>query len=668
MTGWKGHDYAVGQTRSSALCNADDDAVCDTFELDVDVDPSHWDSNRGGVEVKIVWPDEADDFDLFVYNEAGDLVASAETWDASSERVFIDDASGKYTVKVMPYDVTDSAYEGGAWLESRAEVAAPGGGEVPGEPLSNQACTDGLAGPFPCKGIDLGAFLPLDTIGGGQLNDIWGWTDPQTGKEYAVVGKTSGTAFVDVTNPTAPVYLGDLPSHQPVETIWNSWRDVKVYKNHAFVVAEEPTHGMQVFDLTRLRGATEPQEWDEDAHYSFIRDGVQSFLEPSTRETLNPPDNAHNIAINEDSGYAYAIGTSSCGGGGPHMIDISDPQNPEFAGCVSEDGYTHDTQCVNYREGDPDPSFAGREICFNSNEDTLTIVDVTDKENPEQLARVPYDGAQYTHQGWLTEDRKQFLVDDELDEQDGGEEKTKTYVFNVERLRNPTLVAEHAGEAESIDHNQYVKGNRTYQSNYRSGVRVLDVSNASTGRLSEVGFFDVYPEDDKPEFNGTWSNYPYFDSGTVIASGIEQGLFVLRPSADVMGSGAPKPQAAGGAPRGGGEGGPAGGGSTPAGDRARPTTQLSWVPKRVSWNKFRRGLKLRARGSERVAWKFELLKGRKVVARKSRGLSAGKRAVTLKPSRRKLGKPRTFLGRLRVTATDAAGNKTVVTKRMRVVR
>jgi choice-of-anchor B domain-containing protein len=541
MIAWQGQHYDVGQTKLADACLAPDDSICDHFELTVDIDPSHWETAKGGVEVNIAWEDETDDFDLWVYDEEGALVGDSANAGTSSERVFIPEASGTYFVEVNPWDVTDSAYQGGAHVVDRAEV--PTGGEVPTEPLIGQACTNGMAGPFPCDGIDLESFLPNDTIGGGNLNDIWGWTDPQTGREYAVVGRVNGTSFVDISKPRDPKYLGNLPSHQsaggePVETIFNSWRDVKVYKNHAFVVAEEPGHGMQVFDLTRLRGVEEEQQFTEDAYYSYTLDGPAAWLEGVNPDKLPPTaDNAHNIAINEDSGFAYAIGTSTCAGGGPHMIDISEPKNPTYAGCVSEDSYTHDTQCVNYRESDPDPEFAGREICFNSNEDTLTVVDVTDKDNPEQLARVPYDGAQYTHQGWLTEDRRFFLLDDELDEQDAGG-KTKTYIFNVEDLRNPVYKATHDGEAGSIDHNQYVLGERTYQANYRSGLRILDISGVDSGALEETGFFDIYPEDDEAEFNGAWSNYPYFRSGLVIVSGIEQGLFVLRPQA----SAAPAPE------------------------------------------------------------------------------------------------------------------------------
>jgi choice-of-anchor B domain-containing protein len=528
QTGWNGKEYANGasslpEARSAqVVCSVPTDDLCDHFDLNADVDASHWETNNGGVQVIISWPSETDDFDLYVYDSQGNVAGSSANSGTSSERVFIENATGEYQVRVVPWDVTDSGYGGGAWLESRADVA----GEVPQQPISNTKCVNGKAGPFPCSNVNLNSFMPLNTIGGGQLNDIWGWVDPHTGREYALVGKTNGTAFVDVTNERSPRYLGDLPSHQPVETIFNVWRDIKVYKDHAYIGSEEPAHGVQVFDLTRLRGATAPQTWTEDAHYSFVLDGTASFLPPSTR-ILNPPDNSHNLAINEDSGFLYAIGTSTCGGGGPHMIDIREPKNPTFAGCVSEDGYTHDTQCVNY--SGPDQRFAGREICFNSNEDTVTIADVTDKDAPVQLSRTGYETAAYTHQGWLTPDQRYLIVDDELDEQEQGGQ-TKTYIFDVARLDAPALIGVYNGQAESIDHNQYTEGNRSFQANYRSGLRILDTSDVSSGNLSEVGFFDVYPPDDAAEFNGAWSTFPYYDSDIVVISGIEQGLFVVTPT------------------------------------------------------------------------------------------------------------------------------------------
>jgi len=115
----------------------------------------------------------------------------------------------------------------------------------------------------------------------------------------------------------------------------------------------------------------------------------------------------HNIVINEETGFGYAVGTKTCRGG-LHMIDLSIPDKPVFAGCYDDDGYTHDAQCVVYRG--PDKRFVGQEICFAYNENTLTIVDVTDKTTPRMLSRVTYDNVHYTHQGWLTEDQSHLLL------------------------------------------------------------------------------------------------------------------------------------------------------------------------------------------------------------------------------------------------------------------
>jgi choice-of-anchor B domain-containing protein len=374
-------------------------------------------------------------------------------------------------------------------------------------PQHDTPCVGGLAGTYPCEKVTLQSFLPLATIGGGNGNDVWGWTDPTTGKEYALMGRTNGTAFVDVTDPQHPVYLGNLPTH----TSNSTWRDIKVYADHAFIVSEATDHGMQVLDLDALRTVvTPPVTFTATAHYNRF-------------------GRAHNIAINEETGFAYAIGsvqgTTTCNGG-LHMVNIQTPDAPTFAGCFSADGYTHDTQCVVYTG--PDTVHQGKEICFNSNEDTLTIVDVTNKAAPVQLSRVPYTGSGYTHQGWLSEDQTRFFIDDELDESNFGH-NTKTWVWNVENLDAPSVINFFLSPTPAIDHNQYVKGNYIYQANYRSGLRILRIDNLATGQLSQFGYFDIYPADNNTNFNGAWSTYPYFPSGNVVVSGIEQGLFVVRP-------------------------------------------------------------------------------------------------------------------------------------------
>jgi choice-of-anchor B domain-containing protein len=373
---------------------------------------------------------------------------------------------------------------------------------------------------FGCSSVDLLSFLPLSDMGAGRgvrTNDVWGWTDPENGREIALVGMTDQTVFVDVTNPGAPVYLGRLPKHPDANG--STWRDMKVYSDHMYVVSDGAgPHGMQVFDLTRLRGldGSDPRTFESDAHYDRI-------------------NSAHNIVINEETGFAYAVGASAGGdtcGGGLHMIDIRQPKNPTFAGCFQDTstgrqrtGYSHDAQCVVYRG--PDTEHQGKEVCFGSNETALSIADVSDKANPVALSTATYPNVAYSHQGWVSEDHAYFFMNDELDEMGGGVSNTRTLVWDISDLDDPILANEYLHETRAIDHNLYVLGNTMYQSNYTSGLRVLDVSDPVNP--TPVGHFDTVPYGgDEAEFNGSWSNYPYFESGNIIVTSQREGLFVVR--------------------------------------------------------------------------------------------------------------------------------------------
>lgn len=397
-----------------------------------------------------------------------------------------------------------------AGFDLEAEAVSPGG--VPMERMSDIRCEDQMAGIFPCHKVDLMSFVPLTEMGSIWANDVWGWTDPETDREYALLGLYEGTAFVDVTDGYDPTYLGTLPTHTQVG-YGGIWRDIKVDDDHAYIVSENAGHGMQVFDLTRLRGVTSEQDWTEDGW-------VGGFGQ------------AHNLAINEDSDRAYVVGSrrdvTACdtGGGGPIVLDLSDHGDPQVMGCYGEDGYTHDIHCVTYHG--PDEAHTGREICAASNEDTVTVVDLTDPEAPVQLARVPYDTSAYTHQGWFTEDHRYFLMGDEVDELAGTVDETTTYIFDMSDLDDPRLTGTASTGLETIDHNLFVKDGLAYESNYTSGLRIFDGWKAEQGRLTERGWFDGYPADDGTHFAGSWSNYPWFGDGKVVFTGTEEGLFVVR--------------------------------------------------------------------------------------------------------------------------------------------
>lgn len=393
-------------------------------------------------------------------------------------------------------------------------------------------CVDGVAyvpefdghpylgtGAFPCEATDLLSVLTNDEIGGGlevgtgRGSDTWGWTDPETGREFVLAGLEVGTAFIDITDPRDPLHLASLPTSASNDLIW---RDIKTYRDHAFIVAESAGHGMQVVDLTRLRdldpGAA-PHTLTEDALYT----GFQR---------------AHNIVVDTDTGFAFAVGqrndTQGCASSS-HMIDIRDPGNPTFAGCYDENGYVHDAECVVY-DG-PDGRYTGREICFNANPSApdvgraLVIADVTDKQDPATLAKVGYPNPAYSHQGWLVEGQRYWLHNSESTSRT----PQGIDIYDVADLENPVHIGFFEAPAQSTQHNMYQSGRFVYQSNYSSGFRAYDPARIADGTLDEVAYLDVYPPHDDPGFGiGSWSNYTWFDSGVMAVHGY-QGLFLVDP-------------------------------------------------------------------------------------------------------------------------------------------
>ncbi len=374
-------------------------------------------------------------------------------------------------------------------------------------------CVEGDAAGYECDNVNIISFLPIKEMAGGRgarLNDIWGWTDPETGREIAIVGRTDGTAFVDLTDPYNPVMLGDLP--KTPGSFSSVWRDMKVHDDHTYIVADGAgQHGVQVFDLRRLRAVRgEPVTFEPD----FLYDGIAS---------------AHNIVINEGTGFAYVVGSSGGGetcGGGLHMLDLSEPSEPTFAGCFFDGqtgrrgtGYSHDAQCVIY-DG-PDEDYQGREICLGSNETALSISDVTDKDDPVMVSMADYPAVAYAHQGWLTDDHRFFYMNDEGDEPQGLVEGTRTLIWDVEDLDEPILAAEYIASTPDTDHNLYIRDNLMYQSNYGAGLRILDITDRT--EPVEIAYFD-----NSPYGGASWSNYPYFESGVVVMTSTGDGLFIVR--------------------------------------------------------------------------------------------------------------------------------------------
>ncbi len=326
-------------------------------------------------------------------------------------------------------------------------------------------------------------------------NDIWGYVSPR-GREYAIVGLLTGTAFVEVTDPVEPRVVGFIPGAP------SDWRDMAVYDRFAYSV-NESGGGVQVIDLRRIdRGQVRLLG-------NFAPGGMRT---------------AHNIYVNPDSGYAYVLG-ADIARGGLVALDLNNPRVPVLEPVAWDTAYVHDVLVVTYQKG----RNKGREIAFAFTGPLgLHIIDITDKAAPVTLSHLRYANATYGHSGALSPNGRLLYVNDELDERlaDGITEMT-TYVVRVGDLLNPVLTRKIGWGIGAIDHNSMVQGNRLFMSGYTGGLRVIDIDRQRRPRA--LGFFDTHPETDQGLFRGAWGVFAGFPSGNVIVSDIARGLFVVRP-------------------------------------------------------------------------------------------------------------------------------------------
>jgi len=347
---------------------------------------------------------------------------------------------------------------------------------------------------FPAQGLYLHSWVTPSEFEGNQGNiaDCWGYVSP-SGREYALIGLGNAFGFVEITDPGNPVIVEIIPNVQSL------WHDIKVLGEYAYGVNEGGL-GIQVIDLSQIDNGT----------VTLVQNKTQSGHSTT-----------HNIAANPDSGYLYLCG-ANIANGGLVAVSTSNPANPTIVGSWGGN-YVHDAQIVTYTEGD----YAGKEIafCFNGGLG-VEVLDVTNKNNMHKIGGVNYENNGYTHQGWLSEDRQYLYMNDETDELSNQVATTTTRVFDVSDPADPVLVGDFTSGSKSIDHNLYTANGYVFEGNYLSGVRVFDIA-ADPINPPQVAWFDTSAGTDQPKFAGVWSVYPMFPSGTVIASDMTKGLFVL---------------------------------------------------------------------------------------------------------------------------------------------
>jgi choice-of-anchor B domain-containing protein len=380
-------------------------------------------------------------------------------------------------------------------------------------------CVGGNAAGLPCTDVDLLSHVGFVDISvtPNSGNDVWGFVDLNTRREYAIAGFNLGTGIFDVTDAENPLEVGFIDGQNAV------WRDIKVYqffdaveerwKAYAYITTDGSTDGIFIIDLT-------------DLPHSISRVNYPSDITRAHNIYATNTDFSTGLSLTSDL-PSLVIAGSSFGIGNYRTYGLTNPESPSLINGGAGIGYMHDaasilitdsrkdTQCVN--------GGANCQLLLDFNENSFEIWDVTNAASPVRLSNTPYPNASYVHSGWWSEDKQFIFVHDETDERDF-QLPTTLRTFSVADLTSPVLAGTWSGSTNAIDHNGFVRGNRYYMSNYSRGLTVLDITDPTSA--VEVGRLDTYPASDGTLFVGAWGAYPFFHSGNIAISDIDSGFYM----------------------------------------------------------------------------------------------------------------------------------------------
>ncbi|HRI85082.1 MAG TPA: choice-of-anchor B family protein [Ignavibacteria bacterium] len=316
---------------------------------------------------------------------------------------------------------------------------------------------------------------------------LWGYTAPN-GREYAVLGCFSGTAFIDITDTNNIREVDFIPAPNPGGN-GNNWREMKTYSHYAYIVSEDDNSNIQIADLR------------------YLPDSVRYVGK------FDLPGHSSTHSVSQSGAFLYLNGCNPGLSQGISIVDLTNPELPVLRG-TWDDMYVHDSRIVN------DTIWA-----CNISDGRVTIINAVNKDNPITIRswiNLPQPNG--PHNIAFSQSGDFAYVTDERTTPSAGKMK----IWDVSDLNDINYIRSYNAFPfeKSVVHNVETYGNIAVTAYYSAGVQILDITNPSDPSL--IGWYDTHPENNRTNYEGCWGVY-MFSSGKIIASDRTRGLFVLMP-------------------------------------------------------------------------------------------------------------------------------------------
>ena len=324
------------------------------------------------------------------------------------------------------------------------------------------------------------------------FNEAWGfWVN---GKEYGVIGSTSGTHIIDVTDPTTIFQRMLIPGASNGPHIVH--RDYDQYNCYLYAVADEGQSSLQIIDISQLPDT--------------------AIVVYDSREFIT---RSHNIYIDIPKARLYTCIENGSSGYFPLGIyDLGDPIKPKFIGHYSHFGDITASQVHD--------AFVRNDTAYlNCGPDGLAIMNFSDSSDPKPILTLKpneYPFAGYNHSGWLTPNGKTYVMADE-------NHGLPLKVFDLSDITNGKVISTLFASKDTmngIPHNPLVSCDYAYVSYYYDGLQVYNIKNPAKPILE--AFYPTCTLPNLRNYKGSWGNYPFLPSGNIVIADMQNGMFVVE--------------------------------------------------------------------------------------------------------------------------------------------